>query len=121
MRAIGFLLATTAPQAGLAPTQSPPQLLSIHEHAPVSNDICKEERIGLSVLDPDDVNLAADCRRQLCAQIDNALQARIAHVHDYVDVARRCVGSCGCGAKEQSEADVLLRPKGDPQCSHQRP
>jgi hypothetical protein len=118
---VGFLPTTVTPKSCLPSTQPWPQPFPIDEHATPGHDVCQEEWLGFGVLNSYDVNATAGCRRQLCAQIDHALQARIAEVDQHVDVARRGIGSRGRRSKKQREANVLLSPERSAERSYQRP
>jgi predicted N-formylglutamate amidohydrolase len=72
------MLVATPLQGGQTSAQSRPQLFSIHKHTPIRHDIGKERRIPLSVLESEDIHGATDNRRQLSAQINDALKARVA-------------------------------------------
>jgi hypothetical protein len=101
--------ATTATQSRLATVQSWPQVLTIDQHTPVAQDLGKEGRLGLSVFELDDVNRTTDDPRELRAEVHNTLEGRVAQIDEHIHIAPRCIYSRRRGAKQQREADVLLR------------
>ena len=90
--------------------------------APVGHDLRKEGRLGLGVSELDDVNGTTDEPRELRAEVDNALEARVAQI----DAAHRhrspaCPTPVDGRAEQQREADVLLRPQSFAQRGEQPP
>jgi hypothetical protein len=66
--------------------KSCPHLLSIDEDAAVGDNIEKEGRFGLSVLQPNHINPTSNDLCELCAEIDDTVQAGIAKIDEDVDI-----------------------------------
>jgi hypothetical protein len=65
--------ATLSPKGGLAAAQSRPQPFAVDQHAPIRNHVSKERRLGLCVLEPNDIDAPACSRSQFGAELDDAL------------------------------------------------
>jgi ribosomal protein S1 len=112
MQALSLLAATAATQPHLTTMQAWPQSITIDEHAPIDHSLGEEGRFALSVMKLNYVNRTTDESPELCAEIDDALEACVAQIDKDINIALRSIRSRSRRAEQQREAHIRLSPQG---------